>query len=376
MNILYFADPHSIHDIKWINYFSDHLGHQTYILPRRGQVIERKISTYGTKAVQLDPIIDFSIVRFYRTLLTATRIKATIKKYKIDMVHILYSEPNVLWCLFQFIFGVPMIVSTRGTDVLQTIPKVFQRKSLINFLAAPAYRKAFLKADWVTCTSSKQIKSVITFSGRTSHISIVRTGVDLSLIENSLFEKKSTIEGPFVLFPRLIQPVYNHEFGLQAIAGLSEDLKKKYKMVFLGKNSGNLQYQNLLEQMMRATKGVDFVFLEKQNAGSLINLYRNATVVVMTPLSDGSPVSAMEAIVCGTPVILGPIDYDQELFSESVIKLTTWNVQELIDRLTDLLTEKIKFSPVSSSVREKMDRMYNMSRLNKIYKQILIRAKK
>jgi glycosyltransferase involved in cell wall biosynthesis len=372
MNILFFADPNSIHDEKWISYFADNKLNKTYILPRAGQINPSVIRSFKSNSTLLEPIIDFSIFRFYQTVITAFKIKALIKKYKIDIIHILYAEPNALWSIFRFFFKIPIIISSRGTDVLRTIPNTFRQRTLINSLVGPAYKKAFLSADWVTCTSLKQKKVISSFSGRLEKFSIVRTGVDLDrLNKNSGLPLPLTGIFDYIFFPRYITPLYNHEFCLEAIDLLPPALKKKYKMVFIGRNSGDSAYQEVLETKMRSIDNVDFIFLEKQSQEALFELYKMASLVVMTPLSDGSPVSAMEALLCGTKLILGPLEYDEEIFSGAAVILKQWSVAELAETIIKVLSEPNHKMMLTERTKQLMDRNYNMNQIDLIYKRIL-----
>src|SRR5690606_32331749 len=143
MKILYLADPNSIHDIKWISYFSQKYSFRCFLLPRRSHLQRFQNSSPGTNGLEqsgielLAPIHDFSIARFHRTLSDAFAIRRIIKKEGIDIVHILYAEPNALWCWFKGFFAVSMIITTRGTDALKTIPDFFRGEGLLNrFIAA------------------------------------------------------------------------------------------------------------------------------------------------------------------------------------------------------------------------------------------------
>lgn len=371
MRILYLADPNSIHDEKWITYFSADKLHKTYILPRLHHLKTFKGDEYVFGAIPLQPIPDFSIIRFYKTIATALKIKSIIKKEKIELIHILYAEPNALWSLFRRYFGVPIIISARGTDVLKTIPETFKKKTLINHLVAPAYKKAFLNADWITGTSKKQLVSLSALIGSTGNMSIIRTGVDtVRLNEPSTTSSPLKDVDKYILFPRFIRPIYNHEFCLDAIQFLPSELKRTYKMVFIGNNSGDLNYQKALERRMKEMDEVTFIFLEKQTQESLFELYKNASLVVMTPLSDGSPVSAMEALLCGKKLILGPLDYDEEIFSETAIILKQWSTSELAEKITTTVTPSNSL-PLPPKVRQLMDRDYNMGQLNLLYRKLL-----
>jgi glycosyltransferase involved in cell wall biosynthesis len=370
MNILFLADPNSIHDVKWITYFTLQKGVQAFLLPRKLHWLKFHDNERKLGAVILSPIPDFSIVRFYTTILTSIRIRKIIVERKIDLINIHYAEPNALWSIFRWYFKVPIIITTLGTDVLFTIPESFKRRSLINYLVAPAYRLAFQQADWITCTSQTQIDSVKRFSGRTNELTIIRTGVDLKRLLSDTSHHFSLHDSrPFILFPRYIKSIYNHEFSLAAIALLPLDIKRNYKMVFVGKGNGDAAYQQQLETLMSAQPDVKFEFIGKQSQDEIFELYKRASLVVMTPISDGSPVSGMEALLCGAKLILGPLNYDPGIFSKAT-RLKQWDPVELAETILNSLTSPESKPELTEELKRSMDRNFNMEKMMEIYEKV------
>lgn len=370
MNILFFADPNSIHDFKWINYFTSQGAVNAFLLPRDHHWAIHPEKSDASWTRMLLPIPDFSMVRFYRTLVVCLRIRQIIKQQKIDLVNIHYAEPNALWCIFRWFFGVPMIITTLGTDVLVTIPNTFKSKTLINRLVAPAYRLAFRNADWITGTSERQLQSVMRFSGRSDRMTIIRTGVDL----NRLYSDTSSFfplddDSPYILFPRYIKPIYNHLFSLAAIGELPNRIKTKYKMVFVGRDHGDATYQRELEGQMKQQSDIRFEFIGTQSQESIIELYKRASAVVMTPSSDGSPVSGMEALLCGAKLILGPLNYDADIFSQA-IRMRTWDADELAALITQALDDPGR-PQLSAETIAAMDRETNMQKMMRIYESVI-----
>ena len=369
INILYIADSNSIHDIKWMTYFTKFKLSNGFLLIR-----DFHKKKYEGKNPTLDEITfigslpDYSLVRLLRTISAAIYIKRILKKHKIDVIHILYAEPNALWSTFRTYLAVPIIITCRGTDVLKTIPKTFEKRTLINLIVAPAYKLAFYMADWVTATSKTQIAAIKKFSNKNKNLSIIRTGVDIDLLTadtSGCFPLKN--DKPYILFPRNIRPLYNHEFCLEAISLLSAQIKSDFKMVFIGKNNGDLDYQKKLEAQMKSISGVDFEFIGQQSQQEMFELYKRTSLVIMTPKSDGSPVSAMEALLCGTKVILGSLNYDKEVFSENVIHLKTWSPAELSDKIKFVLSSSLEKRELSPNTKKLMDRTHNMNKLKEIY---------
>jgi glycosyltransferase involved in cell wall biosynthesis len=365
MNILFLADPNSIHDMKWITFFSEKNHINVFLLHRSCHSANERL--INSRIVPLGSIEDFSVVRFYRNFVTAYRLRKIIRQNEIDVFHILYTEPNALWSLFRKYLKVPIVLTCRGTDVLKTIPLAFAKKNLLNRIVAAAYKRSFWLADYITGTSSKQLDSVKDFSGRANKLAIVRTGVDFKRLQSdtsTYFPLKDFT--PFILFPRYIKPVYNHEFCLASIALLPDDVKRQFKMVFVGKDSGDLSYQFRLQKMMEVQGDVRFEFIEKQSQESIFELYKRSSLVVMTPLSDGSPVSGMEALLCGAKLVLGPLDYDPELFSQT-IQLKRWDPHELAEVMSHVLTNPdLKFE-LAEETRHLMDRKFNMEKMANIY---------
>ncbi|MDN4164759.1 glycosyltransferase family 4 protein [Cytophagales bacterium LB-30] len=364
MNVLYIADPNSIHDLKWVNQLSQ-MGVSAFWLPR----------TQHYKAnhslIQIDTIRDFSIVRFPITIWQVIKLKRLLIKYKIDIIHIMYAEPNALWCNFRGFLSVPMFITCRGTDVLKTIPETFKKHTLINYLVAPLYKRAFLKADAITATSSKQILEVKKFTTNVIQVELIRTGVDFKSIQQPISEHSQTAQLiPYLLFPRYIKPLYNHEFALNAIALLPDTIKQKYKMVFVGKDAGDADYQKRLLAQMAEMPNVDFVFLHKQSQAAIIELYKKASAVIMTPLSDGSPVSALEAYACETPVILPPLPYDEDLFDSSFHHFPYWQAETLAETIVKVLAMGVK-PYVGEHKRTLIDVKANMNKVYHQYQKIL-----
>ncbi len=367
MNILYLADPNSIHDLKWITFFFKKAQYKTFILPRPHHYIQFQRTGNQIEIKVLTPIHDFSILRFYQTLADAWRIKRIIKRNKIDLIHILYAEPNALWCLFRNYFQIPMIISCRGTDVLYTIPETIKNKTLINYIVGPAYKNAFLLADMVTGTSHSQLKSIKKFANRKNHMKLVRTGIDISQQYSSISEvnfPKEINNKSYILFPRSIKPIYNHEFCIEAIKLLPTEIKQSYLMVFVGKNSGDMHYQKKIERMMRSVPDANILLLDKQSQVTFHELIKGSSLVVMTPKSDGSPVSAIEAMYFGKPLIIGPIEYDEDLFDEKVIKLNSWSASELAEKISRTLVEgDIYIDYLLNSIAL----TYNMNIMDEVY---------
>ena len=373
MNILYLSGSSFGHDINWIATFSAQ--HQVFILLRKAFAsqldAQQRAAIEQTHCVKfVGEVEDFSVTRFWQTWAQQRYIHQIIQQYSIDILHIMYAEPHALWGNFRQRWGVPMVLTTRGTDVLKTIPLFFQKSTLLTRLVRWAYCRAFARIDCITSTSTRQIQSIEQYLQRSHDVHLIRTGVDIRRIagDTSAYLPTPVAGKRYVLFPRNMRPLYNHEFAIEAIGKLPADVRASVAYVFVNKNSADVAYVAKIEAALNAAQ-IDYIFLDTQVPEALFELYKQAACVVMTPLSDGAPVSAMEAMACGTPLILSPLEYDQDLFGEGVCTLRAWDSQELADTLAGILRQIILLdtSRARQIIVERADRATEMQKLAALY---------
>lgn len=359
MNVLYLADTKSIHDRNWIE--SIPIKGKKYVVCRNDahfQEIENVIF--------LGFVGDFSLPQIFRTIKTLFFFQSLIRKHEIDVLHIMFAEPNALWAIVKFFVTVKVILTTRGTDILKTIPDHFKVKNIANVYVKRLYKLAFKKIDGITSTSVSQIESVKKLFGH-ENVQLIRTGVDFERID--LLKKGDLPEQlkgkSYVFFPRNMRAIYNHEFCLESIRLLPIALKEKFTFVFLDKNSNHQEYVRSVEDKMNEMKDVKFQFFNKLSESEFYPLLRHASLVVMTPLSDGTPVSAMEAMVLNRPLILGALEYDSLLFGE-VPQLTQWDENELSQLMKKELLCSVRMM-FRDNVELNANRKMEMRKVERIY---------
>lgn len=386
MNILYLNDPSCVHSLKWITYFSNQMEkYSCFIIGQESQdkiLSQQKLSFLkSNNIIYLPSISDFSVTKFLRTISQFKRLKKEIITHKIDLIHIMFAEPNALWALGKKYFGVPMILTTRGTDVLVTIPNLIKKKHPFNFLLSVLFKNAFSNFDFISSTSSKQQNAVHKIAGNNKvQTEVLRTGVymDKILADNSAFFVKELMNKKYIFFPRYMNTLYNHDFSMDAIQLLPEEIKKEYIMVFIDANGRALGYIGDIKKRMEAIDDVHFLFLEELTQITLFELSKRASLVIMNPKSDGTPVSAIEAMAVETPVILGPLDYDEDIFNEDTVwKLKNWSAQELTDTIVDILVKipkdsiEQKIKNAKTIVFEKANTLKEVQKIEKIYQQLV-----
>lgn len=369
MNILYIADPNSIHDLKWIRFFSEQSNFRCFLIARKHHVTSSNKTTQELKKLNIDflgTIEDYSLKQFNRTKKTARFITKTIQEQHIDILHILYAEPNALWALYKKQFDTPIVLTTRGTDVLKTIPSFFTKSSLLSLLVARLYTRAFAKIDHICSTSEKQITSITDLlKVALDKCHVIRTGVDLN---DSNKQYPKPIESRFVFFPRAMRPIYDHEIALEAIHLLPESITSTYQFIFVGKDGTDRDYVSKFKQLVAKHSCKNNIqFLDNMSQESIFQYYQHSALVIMTPKSDGTPVSAIETMLSKSPLVLPDIGYDASIFA-NVPKYMPGNSTDLSVQILDGLetnSDLIDKNYVAAATHA--DRQKEMKKLQQIY---------
>jgi len=374
VKLLYFANPNSIHDRKWISFFSRDPNNTCFVLCHPHQLDQLTIDVAqelkSNNIILIGSVPEFSTVRFWRTLTSFRFLKKLIIEKKIALIHILYAEPNALWGAGKKFLNVPFVLTTRGTDVIKTIPLFFKETSLLKIIVRSLYKKALKNFDEITSTSQSQVTALTKLIGSSISPHVIRTGIDLN--PDAKLTRPKGITPPFVVFPRLMKPLYNHEFSIRALGLLPTEIKKTHQMVFVNRDAKDQTYVMSIENQMGQQTDIDFLFLDSLPHEQLQWALANASLAVMNPIHDGSTVSAMEAMYLECPLILGPLAYDQDLFG-GVEKLSEWSEEELADKMERLIQspDPSKLTKLKTQISECANRQTEMERLGAIYKGVV-----
>ena len=355
MNILYIGYPNSIHDTKWMTWFSDNESYNCYLLIRAPHLPAKK--THNIKL--LGGISDYSIFKRWTNKKSKTLIQDAIKNYKIDLVHIFYAEPNVLWAK---VINIPIVLTTRGSDVLIGLNNFANNKGLKYNLITKQYQTALKKCYSIISTSQKQIDVLNQLFTLNCDTQVIRTGINVSHIKTPKQEKN------FIFFPRNMQPLYNHELALKAISKLPIDIQNKYEFVFVDKDSTNITYVNKIQNSMDSLSNLNIRFENSLNAADYFDILSRSEMVIMTPKSDGSPVTGMEALAAHSKLVLPNLGYDKDLY-EMANFYEPSNLDSLLS--TILSTLKSTQEKKDNSFLNKVDRNIEMTKVETIYKNII-----
>ena len=378
MNILYIGTPYSIHDIKWMSFFSIQSGFRVYITCEHDHAKkiseDLKLELQEKKITLIPSFNDYSFKTPFKNKATRKFLQSTIDELKIDIVHALFGSPQPIW--LNDLKRVKKVITTRGSDVLITIPKL--NESIIKLHFKYLYlqiKKAYMNADLVTCTSIPQ-KEKLRELGFRKKIKFVKTGIDVNTIRkiNSLdFLPKELIGENIVFSPRYMTPIYNVEYQIQAIQKLPKEFIKTVKFVFIkGRNTNQSYYESLVLQLDQL-EHLNYKIYEQVSQNEIWSILKYSKVALMVPKSDGTPNSALECMAVNTPLIMGDFDYDEQLFKGVCLTAKLNDSSSLADCIQQSVlnypNELLKEGQIK--VEEFGNRSVEMTKLQDSYKALL-----
>ena len=378
MNILYIGTPYSIHDIKWMSFFSIQSDFNVYITCEHQHAekisVELKLELKEKQITLIPSFSDYSFKTPLKNKETRKFLQSTIDGLKIDIVHTLFGSPQPIW--LNDLKGVKKVITTRGSDVLLAIPALNESIVKIHFkYLYQKLKKAYNEVDLVTCTSLLQ-KEKLHELGFRKDVKFVKTGIDVETIRNinSLdFLPKELVGENIVFSPRYMTPVYNVEYQIEAIQSLPKEFLKRVKFVFIkGRNTNQSYYESLVEQLDQVSN-LNYKIYDQVSQNEIWSILKYAKVAYMVPKSDGTPNSALECMAVNTPLIMGDLNYDEQLFKGVCLtsKLdSSSSLAELIElALNAYPKELLKMAQLK--VEEFGNRSVEMKKLEICYRKLL-----
>lgn len=227
----------------------------------------------------------------------------------------------------------PYVVSTWGSDVL--LPPESLQGRLWD-------RLTLSRAALVTAVSEVMRDAAIRRGARSDRVQLVHFGVDThrfspAAVAPEVLRALGIDERPYVFSPRAARPLYNHETVAAAFARLGSGVQ----LVVSGRNADPrtlrairdiLAAEGALERLRIVADATD---------DDMLALYRAAGVVVSVPLSDSFPISLLEAMACGTPIVAGDLPAVRaglmDLVPECIVSTTDVDgVAEALERAVHL----------------------------------------
>jgi len=268
------------------------------------------------------------------------------------------------------------VVSVWGSDILITARSTWR--------ARLHTRVALRGADLVTGNSEHLVKAAIAAGARAERTHYINFGVDTERFcpgpEPVELRARLGLEGRRVIFsPRTIAPLYHHETVIAALGQLPQDV-----VVLMTRYLANATELEALETQA-AELGVAerMIVVDTVAYGEMPDLYRLADVVVSLAASDGGPITVIEALATGRPVVATDLpavrEWAAELDPAALVPVADAEATaRAIEHLLSLSpSERDELSRRGrGAVEERAGERANMERMELLYRELAARSRR
>lgn len=289
MKIAFISNPNSTHTRRWVNWFARR-GHDVItiadtLLDEPWEYVE----LYNLPARFNLPAVKY--------LVWTVQTRQILDTWQPDILHA-HRVTAAGW-MGAFCGFSPFVVTPWGSD-LYTYPHR-------SYFSAWLTRKVLQRADLVTVDSLDLRRAAIQHGAGPKLVELVQWGVDRSRFfptsQPQALKKKWGLENKIVIYsPRNMTPLYNLEHIVQALQQVVQTYPEC--VLILRDLNADAGYRGKLLQQIKSLSLERHVRLVPRLAWEdTPALYQIADLVVSVPSSDGTPVSVLEAMACGVPVI-------------------------------------------------------------------------
>jgi glycosyltransferase involved in cell wall biosynthesis len=320
----------------------------------------------------------FHVKRWWLTLRDLRHLRQTLRREKIDILHVHYLGANAWYAAISGFRPLALTIMGGG-DV--TGPEWRPRGKRESLLTPYALRRA----DVVTSWSKTMAEVVKPYCRPGVPVETIHGGVDLTRFHpgptaTNLREKLNLRPEDKVIFSaRLMRPLSN----ITTIARAAEHVCARIPdAVFVFTAPGEQReskYENEVKEILNAKGLQDRArFVKAIPHDEIAEYHRLAAITVMIPSTDGTPMTALESMACGTPVVCGDLpDYDVKYFEsgKTVLMANVGDPTSVADAIITLLAQNELAASLAREARARVVEFGSyesqMLRMEQLYQAIL-----
>lgn len=159
------------------------------------------------------------------------------------------------------------------------------------------------------------------------------------LKSKKIIEKEYGISGDFILYVGGFSPRKNIVGIIKAFEHIRNRIDKNLKLVIAGKKG--ISYQNYISLTEKLNLTSNVIFPGFIALSHMPYLYNSAELLVYPSLYEGFGLPPLEAMACGTPVIVSNSTSLSEIFNKSAIMVNPYNIDALGEAIYECLENNI-----------------------------------
>ncbi len=363
MKIAFISNPNSTHTRRWVDWFRLN-AHQVLV------IADTALSEawQGPEIHNLPAGFNIPVVKY---LVWGWQTRRIIGAWRPDILHA-HRVTAAGWIASLSGFS-PLVLTPWGSDLYQ-YP---QRSNLGAWLT----RWVFRHAAMVTTDSQDLRRMALHYGASPDRTHLVQWGVDREIFHPAPLPAKIKeqwgLAGKIILYsPRNMHPLYNLDTILLSAQAIIE---KFPEVVFILRdlNADAAYRQQLFAMVQEKSLGEHVRIIGRMPWEQTIPLYEMADLVISVPSSDGTPVSVLEAMACGAPMIASDLPSLREWIRhrENGMLVPVRNVPALETAVLEALSDPELLQEFSVKnlelVAARADHQVEMQKMEALYHSLL-----
>ncbi|NCU02756.1 MAG: glycosyltransferase family 4 protein [Chitinophagaceae bacterium] len=314
-------------------------------------------------------------------------IKKAIREFKPDIVHTHGAKPGVLGRIAAHNLHVPVVVHTFHGHVFHSYFSTIVSRCIVRI------------ERWLANISSAIVAISAKLNEELLHaykivtaekIRLIRLGIETTAFQDETGEKRKQFREEFALPDNTVAvgiagrfvPVKNHRLFIEAATQFikAQNGKANVQFFLIGDGTEKSKIQALIkEQQFRfshAGPGYDnsapFVFTSWRK--DMDAVYAGLDIVMLTSLNEGTPVSIMEAMAAGKPVLSTNVGGIAELITDGQTGLLASTATELAAALSQLVNneqQRLQFGAAAAKDAARFSKSAEAAALSRLYHSLL-----
>ena len=292
-----------------------------------------------------------------------------LSKFRCNLIHVHWAIPTGVIGLFAgVLLKKPFIVTIHGSDLRMAMEKPFLLRIFLTICK---------KAQHITCVSEVQKREMEQLGIRSDKISVYPMCIEEDFLRAGKNRGRSSDIRPVTVFSnRNLLPIYNVSLLIRAIPMV---LKEEPKTKFFIAGDGP-ERERLEMEAARLNVNSSVQFLGGVPHGQMADLLSKADIYISTSLHDGTSVSLLEAMACGTFPVVTDIRSNREWVSDGVngFLVPTEGEAMLAKRIVEIIRNKKMIEEVCGKnqkiVEQRADWGRMVEHISSIYEGSVVRS--
>ena len=313
-----------------------------YLMAPKNLIVESKF------IVRLD-VPEYCENPFLRIFFEKFRLPSVLKEYEIDVIFCPggllsnTSSSGDFKTVTMFRNMIPFDPVVRNTVA-------FGYPRIRNWLLYHLMLKSMAKAD-LTIFISDYARSVIENLVMVKKAATIPHGINVLFRQSKLARPEVLPKTEYILYVSRFD-VYKHHYELiEGYIKLPENLRKKYKLVFVGE-TGTDQYERCLDLIKKHNLLDEIMILGAVEYEKLPSFYQNACLNLFASSCENCPNIMLEALASGRPLLSSNVMPMPEFGEDNVAYFSPYNAESIKDCLMEFLSSEEKCIELSEKAKQ------------------------